>query len=131
MADVEALLVPWLALTLGVRVVTELPADLGDVLPVVRVVRVGGGDDDDVPSLDHPTIAVDCYGADRAAALDLAAQVHTALRVTLPGTLLRTEAGTVAVTKTQTISGPSWRPYDNTALRRFGATYRLILRSRP
>lgn len=124
--DVEALLIPWLASTLTVRAVTDLPADLADVLPVVQVVRIGGPDDDNLSRYDMPTVDVDCYDADRAKASALAGRVHDALRITLPG--LTVGAGTV--TKVQTITGPSWRPYDDTLLRRIGASYRLYIRTR-
>lgn len=129
-ADVEALLIPWLASTLTVRAVTDLPADdpPGSFLaglPYVQVTRIGGADDDNLSSFDAPTVDVDCYAADRESVSALAARVHDALRVTLPGLTL---AG-ATVTKVQTITGPSWRPYDNTSLRRFGATYRIRIRS--
>lgn len=125
--DVEALLTGWLASTLSVRTVTDLPDNLADVLPVVQVVRIGGADDDNLTRFDAATVDVDCYDVDRASASNLAGRARDALRITLPG--LTVGAGTV--TKVQTITAPSWRPYDNTALRRFGATYRLTVRSRP
>lgn len=121
--DIEALLVPWLAATLNVRAVTELPADLADVLPVVRSLRIGGPDLDDYALLDLPTVTIDCYDAGWSAASTLAGRVHAAIRSTLPGTV---HDGGV-VTRTRTISGPSWRPYDDTNLRRFGATYQIIV----
>ena len=124
--DVEALLIPWLTSTLGVRFVTDLPANLADVLPLGQVTRIGGADDDNVASFDAPVVDVDYFAADRAAVSDLARRGHTALRITLPG--LTVGAGTV--TKVQTITGPSWRPYDDTLLRRIGASYRLYIRTR-
>lgn len=124
--DVEALLIPWLASTLTVRAVTDLPANLADVLPVVQVTRIGGPDDDNLSRFDIPAVDIDCYDADRAKASALAGRVHDALRITLPG--LTVGAGTV--TKVQTITGPSWRPYDDTLLRRIGASYRLHIRTR-
>lgn len=125
--DVEALLIGWLRSTLDVRALTDLPADLADTLPVVQVTRIGGPDDDNNPNFDAPTVAVDCYAADRAGAITLAAAVKAALRGSLPGQTI----GTSTVTKVQTVTGPSWRPYDNTELRRFGATYALHIKSRP
>jgi hypothetical protein len=129
-ADIEAILVPWLSAAVGARAVTELPADLAAVAPVVRVLRIGGPADDNIPSFDQPTVSVDSYGSGRAAALALALAVENAIRVGLPNT--RHVVGSVAavVTKTQTVTGPSWRPYDDITLRRFGATYRLHLRTR-
>jgi len=123
--DVEALLSPWLESALTARGVTDLPSNLADMLPVVQVTRIGGADDDNVPSFDVATVDLDFFAADRVAASDLARRGHYAMRVTLPG---RTVAG-ATVTMVQTITGPSWRPYDDTALRRFGSTYRLHVKS--
>lgn len=130
MADVEALLVPWLAAQVSARTVTELPADLDTIAPVVHVLRIGGPDDDNLPSFDMPTVSIDSYGVGRAAALELAQAVHDAVRVGLPNTSHTVTAGTAVVTKTQTVTGPSWRPYDDITLRRFGATYRLHILTR-
>ena len=121
---VEAVLVEFLAGELGVRVCTELPADLGDVLPVVQVVRVGGGHDDNETSLQSPTLSVDVFARDRGAATSLAQDVDTTLRRRLPGqTILGASAGRV-----RTITGPAWRPWDDITLRRFGGTYQLWIR---
>lgn len=122
---IEGLLIPWLASTLGVRAVTDLPAGLLTVLPIVQIVRVGGPSNDDNPRFDMPTVSVDCYGADRTAATALALNVDEALRVMLPGTF----TGGATVHRVQTITGPSWRPYDDTALRRMGSSYRLYVKA--
>lgn len=123
---IEALLIPWLSSTLGVRTLTDLPADLQAVLPVVQVVRVGGPSNDDNPRFDMPTVSVDSYGADRDAATQLALDVDEALRVTLPGVT----TGGATVSRVQTITGPSWRPYDDLLLRRMGASYRLYVKAK-
>jgi hypothetical protein len=130
MADVEALLVPWLAVQVSARAVTELPATLDQISPVVHVLRIGGPSDDDLPAFDMPTISVDSYGVGRAAALQLAQAVDNAVRVALPNTLHTVAGQSVVVTKSQTVTGPSWRPYDDITVRRFGATYRLHIRTR-
>lgn len=119
-ADVERLLVAFLPGQLGgVRVLTELPANLADVLPVVAVLRLGGTDAS--VAFDVATVDVDVYAASRAAASALAEQVRRALRFALPHT--------AGVRHVQTLSAPAWRPYDNTALRRFGATYQLTVQA--
>lgn len=119
-ADVERLLVGFLPGQLGgVRVLTELPANLADVLPVVSVLRLGGTDAS--VALDIAVIDVDVYAGSRGAASSLAEQVRRALRFALPRT--------AGVRRVQTISAPAWRPYDNTALRRFGATYELTVQA--
>lgn len=106
-----------------VRVVTELPANLGDVLPVVEVSRFGGSDD--VLSFDNANVDVDVYAASRGAARTLAEQVRAYMRGQLPG---QTFAGAF-VLSVSTISAPMWTPYDNTALRRFNSSYRIRLHS--
>lgn len=129
MADVEALLVPWLADTLnGLRVGTETPADLASVVPYVKLTVIGGTDNDDNPRFELASVVTESFGSSRGAALDLAQQVKTAFRVTLPGTLLN-DASSV-VTKTQTIALPGVIPYDNTSLRRVLASYRLYVKTR-
>lgn len=119
-ADIEALLVPWLANQLGVRVCTDLPANLEAVAPVVQVTRIGGADD--TFTLDRAGVDIDCFATARQDAVNLAAQCRDALRFALPGT---TVAGTY-VARVETLSGPAWRPYDNTAVRRFGGSFQLI-----
>lgn len=126
MGNVEALLIPWLTSELGVRFATDTPADLETVLPLGTFVRVGGPSDDNNPRFDMPTVAVDCYAANRGAALVFAEDVDEALRITLPGTTLNG----ATITRVQTITGPSWRPYDNTSLRRVGMTYRFYIKNR-
>jgi hypothetical protein len=123
-ASVEKLLVAWLEthLTAEARVVTELPADLASKLPVVRVTKFGGADD--VLTIDRPTVDVDCYAVSRGAAEDLAEQVRDLLRFTLRGQTV----GGVTVSRTRTMVGPHWLPYDDTALRRSGASYELTIR---
>jgi hypothetical protein len=126
MADVEGILIPWLRETIDVRVVTDLPADLADVLPVVQLTRIGGFSHDDNPRFDMPTLSADCYAEDRGQAIALAESVDEAFRIQLPGQTLNRST----VTRVQTVTGASWRPYDNTSLRRVGASYRLYIKSR-
>lgn len=131
-AGVEATLIPWLADLLGVRVLTDLPADdpPGSFLaglPYVQFVRVGGPSDDNNPRFDLPTVSVDCFGADRGAATGLALDVDEALRQTLPGQT----TGGATVTRVQTITGPSWQPWDDTNVRRMHSSYRLYIKAKP
>jgi hypothetical protein len=125
-ADAELLLVGWLGPTLApsyptIRCVTDVPANLADVLPLVQVTRFGGSDD--VPTLDRAHVDVDCFAATRQGAHDLAEAVRALLRFYLPGRVL---SGAV-IAKVITISGPAWRPWDNTDLARFGAAYALTI----
>ncbi|MGZ4621457.1 MAG: hypothetical protein ACXVGF_04790 [Blastococcus sp.] len=121
----EALLIGYLRTALGVRCLTDLPADLQDVVPVVQVVRVGGPSDDNDSHLEAATVSIDCFAADRAGATTLAMQVDDVMRNSLPGTL----TGGAVVTKVRTLTGASWRPWDDLQVRRFGATYQVWVKS--
>lgn len=120
-ADAELLAVTWLTPRLGVRVVTDTPAEMAKALPLVQVTRYGGADGQ--PTLDRVQLDVDCYTDNRRTALQLAEQVRDALRFDLPGT---TVDGAL-VCAVDTIGAPAWRPFDVTGVRRFGASYRLII----
>lgn len=118
--DVEIELVAWLDAHLDVRVVTELPATLLDVLPVVQVQRVGG--DDDGFRLDRALVDVDVYAATREAASTVARQVRSYLL----GSLRGAATATAVFGYVSTVAAPSWRPYENIGLRRYGGTYELF-----
>lgn len=123
---VEALLIGWLPAHInGVRCVTDLPANLAASVPVVQVVRIGGPSDPNDPNFHNPTVSIDCFAVDRASATALAQQVDDALRKALPGVT----TGGATVTKVQTLSGGSWRPFDDLTLRRFGASYALHIKA--
>lgn len=118
--DVEAELNAWLEAQLSVVHVTDLPANLTDILPVNQVQRIGG--DDDSIRLDRALVTVDSYAADRVGASLLARQTRDKLVVTLRG--VQTTAAVFG--RVSTISAPAWRPYENPALRRMGATYEIF-----
>jgi len=107
------------------RVVTERPGNLNEVLPCIEVGRFGGGDD--VYTLDVANLDVDVYAATRPAALDLAEQVRTSLRLHAEGQ----EVDGALIAQVATLSAPKWVPYDNTTLRRISASYRIAIRSVP
>lgn len=119
--DVELLLIGWLQTRLGSGVVVrdELDNQLLDELPTVQVTVVGGGDDGF--RLDRALFDVDVYAATRAGAITLAAEIHGALL----GELRGTSTATAVVGGLDTVSRPAARPYENTGLRRVGATYQL------
>lgn len=123
---VEALLIPAAASALSVRFVTDTPADLASVVPLCRLWHIGGGSDDNDWRFRTPTVAVDSFAADRGAASALAERVEQWFRSILPGSIL---ADGSVVTKVQTLTSPSWRPWDDTAVRRFAATYVLHLKT--
>lgn len=120
MADIEQVLTGWLGSQFpDARLCTEAPADMAGAVPVVRVVRVGGGR---LYVLDRPTVVVDTFHADRPSAKAYAARVEHALYWLLPG------AG-LGVTGVATISGPSYAPWDNTNVRRITATYQIYFKN--
>lgn len=119
--DIEIELVAWLTARLGgVRHCTDLPANLEEILPVNQVQRVGG--DDDSFRLDRPLFTVDTYASTRAAASLLARQTRNELVLNLRG--VTTTAAVFG--RVSTVSAPAWRPYENPALKRMGATYELF-----
>ncbi|MFB7919225.1 hypothetical protein [Streptomyces sp. NPDC056061] len=120
MADVEAVLAPWLEARFDVFAAAETPADLEDTLPMVRVERVGGGDD---RFAQHPRIAVDVFAATADEARALSEQIRKAL-VFLSGPV-----GTAVVRSVRCDSGPTRQPWANEAVHRRGATYTVSLRS--
>jgi hypothetical protein len=123
--DIEAALVTWLKTALGgTRCVTELPADLGTVVPLVEIGRIGGTDP--TISIDRANVDITCFAATRADARALAYQVWGVLRTNLIGTSL----GGGVVLRVDTASAPAWHPYDDPAVRRFGATYQITTQTR-
>nr|WP_202121585.1 hypothetical protein [Streptomyces sp. BA2] len=112
-------MVAWLHARLTVRVLTDLPANLADVLPVIQLQRVGG--DDDTLRLDRAFVEVDVYAATRPAASALMAQARSVLLSELSGAVTDSAVFTMA----RTIAAPSWRSYENPALRRFGASFEI------
>ena len=121
-ADVEALAVAYLNTALDARVSTDVPANLEQVLPLVRVVRGPGGDDG---LTDTPLLDVECFTATRADLWDLTEQTRDALH-TLAGTAVN---GRLVDTVT-TATGPTRLDYGNPAVHRSVASYRLALRAR-
>jgi hypothetical protein len=104
----------------GVVVRDELDNNLADELPTVQV-QVAGGDDDGI-RLDRPFVDIDVYHSTRAAAIALAATIRSWVLTQLRGSVTEN----AVFTSTGTISRPAVRPYENTALRRVGATYEIF-----
>lgn len=123
--DAELLLTGWLRSLpqlSGVRVVTDLPRDLEQQLPLLWVTRIGGGRRQYL--LDNPRFDVDGFGLTRTAARNLVAAVETQLP-TLRGTT--TGGATVGYIEIETAT--SWRPDWNERVRRAGLTFSAILRA--
>jgi hypothetical protein len=119
-ADIEAVLAPWAEATFGAFGCSETPADLEEQLPVIRVERIGGGDERF--SL-HPRVAVDVFAATADEARTLAGQVRDALA------FLRGPVGPAVIRSVRCDSGPSRQPWANPAVHRRGATYTVSLRA--
>lgn len=120
--DVELMLTGWLRAELaGPRVVTDLPGNLEEVLPVVQVTRIGG------PrlqvTLDNPRVDLDVFAGTRTAAADLARRVESLLPAMRGVTASGGVVGRVVVE-----TGASWRPDFNPRVRRYGMTVSLIVR---
>lgn len=122
----ERLLIGWLATEMGVRVVAETPANLATVVPLLQVTGIGGSDF--TPTFDSCNVDVDSYAASRGESEDLSNRARQALMFTLPRTILGGVGGAV-VASVRTIMRPTWTPYDDTDLRRFTASYAVVLHS--
>jgi predicted exporter len=120
--DVELLVIQWLQGQLGSSVVVrdELDNNLLDELPTVQVQRLPAGDDDGF-RLDRALVDIDVYAATKGDATNLAAEIRGLLLAELPGS----ETGGAVVGRVRTEAAPGVRPYENTGLRRIGATYSL------
>lgn len=125
-ADTEQLLIGWCPTAVTCRAVTEVPENLATVLaamPVVRITRIGGPS---AVGFDQPLIDFDCFGLDRPPAKQFAIALSSAVESRLAGYF--NQYGTV--NRADTISGPSWRPWENPNVRRFGFTTRLVVHAR-
>lgn len=122
MVDIELELIGWLQQRLGAGVVVrdETDNNLADELPTVQVEGVGGNDDGF--RLDRPLVDINVYAATRGDALTLAGQIKTLILHQLRGS----KTTTAVFGRTGTVSLPVVRPYENTALRRVGATYEIF-----
>lgn len=115
-ADVEALLVAYLAPTPGVRGASvDLPQDVLQRLPFIQINRVSGGDN---YITDEATVDVESFASTRTAASAVARTVHAAMMK-----LRHTSVGGVLVDSVETITGPMWINYQDENLQRYVATY--------
>jgi hypothetical protein len=119
-ADAELLIVGYLTAAFpSDRACVELPASwTGRIIQVERIAGI-----DPLPSLDQPTVDIECLAPTRLAATEFANQVRRSLRFAAPG---YTALG-ATIARVDTIVGPGWRPYANTNVRRIGATYQITL----
>ena len=119
-ADVEELLVAYLQAQFpDYRICTELPASITKT--TVQVARIAGTES---TVIDTPTVSIDVYAPDRLTANQAAANVRAAMNVR---GLAGYTQGPATVALITTISAPGWRPYDDTNVRRVGATYAISI----
>lgn len=124
--DIELDLIEWLQEKAGSDVVVrdEVDNNLLNELPTIQVQRLPAGSDDGF-RLDRALVDVDVYAATRGEALELAGLIRGWLLLELRGsTTSRAQYGRV-----RSSPPPAIRPYENTALRRAGATYEIYSHS--
>lgn len=129
--DIEAVLVPWLQAQLAAvyevqaRVLTETPANLAQIAPVVAVARSAGTDIQAL--IDRPVVDVDCFDTDRLSAQLLGRQCHALMHWYLPGTV----TGGAVIGMVNTVKGPGWMTYQDLDVRRSNATYEIYQHPAP
>ncbi|WP_275558485.1 hypothetical protein [Streptomyces sp. 5-6(2022)] len=121
--DVEVLLIGWLQARFPDAVVRdELDNNLADELPTIQVEQVPGGGDDGF-RLTRTLVDVDVYAATKDEAVALAQEIRGRLARELSGS--STDSAVVGRVGVESL--PARRPYENTGLRRVGATYSIFL----
>ena len=120
--DVELDLIGWLQAKAGPEVVVRDEVDNGllDELPTVQVQRVPAGGDDGF-RLDRALVDIDVYAATRGDAFALALSIRGWLLTELPGS----QTSRAVYGRVTSSPPPAVRPYENTGLRRVGATYQI------
>jgi hypothetical protein len=109
------------ALVAAGRVGTETPASFTNMLPFVRVRRVGGGSD---LVNDYCTLDLEVFHDSALNAESLAELIRQYLSTPgLPAVAMRG-----VIDRVEVITGPQELPWADTAIRRFGATYRVTAR---
>ena len=120
--SVDEVLAAWLPEVVdGVRTWTTddlLPTSLTYLLPLVQIVTYSGADH--TVGIDDASVDVDVYAPTRVVALEVAEQIRVVVRTQLVGVV-----GGVTVSYTRTVQRPTSRPYDNTSIRRVGASYMI------
>ncbi|MDH2424736.1 hypothetical protein [Sphaerisporangium sp. TRM90804] len=122
MIDVEALVATWIEANVDdTRGMTETPANLDTLLPVAKVMKIGGSYDGF--RITRATVDVDFFDSTRDRAWSGALHVQWCLH----NLFVRRRQGDAVVARVETLTDPRRLPYDNTNLRRVGATYRITV----
>ena len=98
----------------------ELDNRLLEELPTIQITQVPGGSDDGL-RLARMLVDVDVYAATRADAVALAREVHHWMTETVRAATTQT----AVFSRVRGVTLPATRPYENTSLRRVGATYEV------
>jgi hypothetical protein len=99
----------------------ELDNNLANELPTIQVEQIPGGGGDGL-KLSRPIVEVSVYAASRPEAIALAGEVHKWLTAELRGS----SSESAVIGRTGCLSLPAIRPYENTAVRKVGATYEIF-----
>lgn len=99
----------------------ELDNSLLNELPTIQINQIPGGDDDGI-RLARMLVDIDVYAATRADAIALARDVHQ----WVTGELRGSSTDSLVIGRTGALTLPAVRPYENTALRRVGATFEIF-----
>ena len=98
----------------------ELDNSLLDELPTIQIQQVPAGSEDGM-RLARMLVDIDVYAATRVDAIGLAREVHDWVTREVRGST----SSTAVIGRTAALALPAARPYENTALRRVGATYEI------
>ncbi|MGF2208956.1 hypothetical protein [Streptomyces albidoflavus] len=98
----------------------ELDNNLLHELPTIQIEQAPGGHDDGL-RLSRPLVDFNVYAPTRSAAFSLAHEVHA----WVTGELRGLGTSRLVIGRTGALSLPAVRPYENTSLRRVGATYEI------
>ncbi|MFF2100989.1 hypothetical protein [Streptomyces sp. NPDC058202] len=99
----------------------ELDNRLLGELPTIQIEQIPGGGDDGL-RLARLIVDINVYAATRPDAIALAREVHD----WMTGELRGSSGDSIAIGRTGCLSLPAIRPYENTSLRRVGATYEIF-----
>jgi hypothetical protein len=111
----------------AVRVCTELPMNLEQVLPCVQVTRFSGGDS--VITMDHAIVDIDVWHSTLGGAEILASQLRSWMRLYLAGKRATVTSGTGTFARVYTQSGFYQRPSANPDVRRVGGVMEFWVHS--
>lgn len=98
----------------------ELDNLLLEELPTIQIQQVPAGSEDGL-RLARMLVDIDVYHRTRPEAIALANEVHTWVTRELRGSA----SASAVIGRTAALALPAARPYENTALRRVGATYEI------